>query len=183
MWLIGLLGFLAYSLYLFVNSWGSSYLTVELGLSLAMSGVLVAVFPAIGVVSRTSSGLLSDRVFDGRRQPVVLGSFVVAAPLVLVFTRFQSLPLLVALLLLTGFAVQLTLGLSFTYVQEVVNSRVAATAVALQTSVGLAGAFLAPIAGGVIIDLAGFDTAFLLAGMLAICGIAVAWRAPEPGYS
>ncbi|MDT3437603.1 MFS transporter [Haloarcula sp. 1CSR25-25] len=182
-WIVGLLGFLGYSLYLFVNSWGSSYLTTELGLLLAVSGVLVAVFPAIGVISRISSGLLSDRVFGGRRQPVVLGSFAAAAPLVLVFTRFRSLPLLVALLLLTGFAVQLTLGLSFTYVREVVDSRVAATAIAFQTSVGLAGAFLAPIAGGVVVDLAGFDTAFLFAGLLGICGIAVAWCAPEPGHS
>ncbi|MBX0325260.1 MFS transporter [Halomicroarcula sp. F13] len=180
-WTVGLLGFLGYSLYLFVNSWGSSYLTAELGLSLAASGLLVAVFPAIGVVSRISSGLLSDRIFGGRRQPIVLGSFGVAAPLVLVFTRFRSLPLLIGLLVLTGFAVQLTLGLSFTYVREVVDSRVAATAVAFQTSVGLTGAFLAPIAGGVIVDIAGFDTAFLLAGVLAICGIAVAWVAPEPG--
>ncbi|ADJ17104.1 MFS transporter [Halalkalicoccus jeotgali] len=179
-WSIGLLGFLGYALYLFVNSWGSSYLTVELGFSLAISGLLVALFPAIGVVSRISSGLISDRVFGGRRQPIVLGSFGVAAPLVLVFTRFRSLPLLVALLLLTGFAVQLTLGLSFTYVREVVDPRVAATAVAFQTSIGLAGAFLAPIAGGVIVDVAGFDTAFVLAGILALCGIVVAWRAPEP---
>nr|WP_275040180.1 MFS transporter [Natrinema pellirubrum] len=122
-WSVGLLGLLGYSLYLFVNSWGSSYLTTELGLALAVSGLLVAVFPAIGVVSRISSGLLSDRVFDGRRQPVVFGSFAAAAPLVLIFTRFRSLPLLVALLLLTGFAVQLTLGLSFTYVREAVDSR------------------------------------------------------------
>jgi sugar phosphate permease len=182
-WSVGLLGFLGYSLYLFVNSWGASYLTTELGLSLAVSGLLVAVFPAIGVVSRISSGLLSDRVFGGRRQPIVFVSFAVSAPLVLLFTQFRSLPLLVTFLLLTGFAVQLTLGLSFTYVREVVDSRVAATAVAFQTSVGLAGAFLAPIAGGVIVDRAGFDTAFLLAGGLAICGIVVAWRAPEPGYS
>ncbi|WP_255198696.1 MFS transporter [Halorarius litoreus] len=182
-WSVGLLGFLSYSLYLFVNSWGASYLTTELGLSLAVSGLLVAVFPAIGVVSRISSGLLSDRVFRGRRQPIVLGSFGVAAPLVLVFTRFRSLPLLVALLLLTGFAVQLTLGVLFTYAREVVDSQVAATAVAFQTSVGLAGAFLAPIVGGVVINLAGFDSAFLLAGFIAVFGIAAAWRAPEPGYS
>lgn len=144
-----------------------------------MSGLLVAVFPTIRVVSRIGSGLLSARVFGGRRQPIVLGSFAVAAPLVLVFTRFRSLPLLVVLLLLTGFAVQLTLSLSFTYVSEVVDSRVAATAVAFQTSIGLTGAFLAPIAGGIVVDQAGFDTAFLLAGILAIFAIAVAWVALE----
>lgn len=141
-WLVGILGFLGYALYLFVNSWGASYLTEKFGLSLALSGLLVAVFPAIGVVARISSGVLSDRIFNGRRQPVLLGSFSMAAPLILGFTVFQSIPLLVALLLSTGFAIQLTLGLSFTYIREVVDPQVAATAVAFQTSIGLAGAFV-----------------------------------------
>jgi MFS family permease len=112
---------------------------------------------------------------------LVLGSFLVAAPLLLAFTAVRSLALLVAFLLVTGFALQLTLGLSFTYVRELVDERVAATAVAFQTSVGLAGAFIAPIAGGIVIDGAGYRVAFLLAGLLAVGGIALAWGAPEPG--
>jgi len=179
-WLAGTLGFLSYALYLFVNSWGSSYLTDEIELSLALSGAIVAVFPAVGVLSRAASGLLSDRVFGGRRQPVLLGSFAVAAPLVLVFTRLGSVPVLVATLLCAGFAIQLTLGLSFTYVRELVEDNVAATAVAFQTSVGLAGAFVSPIAGGAVVDAADFDVAFLLAGTLAVVGVVLAWRAPEP---
>lgn len=182
-WLIGLLGFLGYSLYLFVNSWGSSYLTEVIGLSLATSGLLVAVFPAIGAVSRVSSGLLSDQLFGGRRRPVILGSFGVATPLLLVFIQFRSVPVLVAALLAAGYSIQLTLGLSFAYVREVVETRVAATAVAFQTSIGLAGAFLAPIAGGAVVDLAGFDTAFLVASLLGGCGVVIAWYAPEPGAS
>ena len=179
-WTVGVLGFLSYALYLFVNSWGSSYLTGEVGLSLAASGLIVAVFPGVGVVSRVSSGLLSDRVFDGRRAPVFLASFAVAAPLLLVFTRLDSVPLLVCVLFCAGFAIQLTLGLSFTYVREVVEANVAATAVAFQTSVGLAGAFVSPIAGGAVVDAAGFAVAFLLAGALAVTGVALAWRLPDP---
>jgi len=179
-WLVGLLGFLGYSLYLFVNSWGASYLTEEVGLSLAASGLLIAVFPAVGVVSRISSGLLSDRVFGGRRRPVVLGSFVVATPLLLAFVQLRAIPVLVVALLAAGFTIQLTLGLSFTYVREVVETRVAATAVAFHTSVGLAGAFLAPIVGGAVVDLAGFSVAFLLATLLGGFGIVIAWHAPEP---
>ena len=179
-WVVGALGFLSYALYLFVNSWGSSYLTGEIGLSLAASGVIVAVFPGVGAVSRVSSGLLSDRVFGGRRGPVFLGSFGLAVPLVLVFTRLASVPVLVAVLFCTGFAIQLTLGLSFTYVREVVDANVAATAVAFQTSVGLAGAFLSPIAGGALVDAAGFDVSFLVAGALAVAGTVLAWLAPEP---
>jgi predicted MFS family arabinose efflux permease len=179
-WLLGALGFLSYALYLFVNSWGSSYLTQELALSLATSGLVVALFPGVGLLSRVSSGLLSDRVFGGRRRPVVLGAFALAAPLLLGFTRLGAVALVVVALLLSGFAIQLTLGLSYTYVREVVEERVAATAVAFQTSVGLAGAFLAPIAGGAVVDAAGFEPAFLLAGGLAVVGALLAWRAPEP---
>lgn len=179
-WLIGALGFLSYALYLFINSWGATYLTRELGVSLAVSGALVAVFPAVGVLSRVTSGLVSDRIFDGRRRPVLIASFAVAAPLVLVFTRLRSVWLLVGVLLLSGFAIQLTLGLSFSYVREVVESHVAATAVAFQTSVGLAGGFLSPIVGGAVVDRAGFDVAFFLVGLLAVAGFVLAWRAPEP---
>lgn len=179
-WLIGGIGFLGYSLYLFVNSWGPSYLTEVVGLSLGLSGLLVALFPAVGILARMSSGALSDRLFGGRRQPVVLGSFFVATPLVVGVTHLQSIAALVAMLLVAGFAIQLTLGLSFTYVRELVDSRVGATAVAFQTSVGLAGAFIAPIAGGAVVDVFGFDTAFLVAGGLAAVGIALAWGAPEP---
>ena len=179
-WIVGGLGFLGYSLYLFVNSWGSSYLTEEVGLSLGLSGLLVALFPAVGVLARMSSGALSDQLFGGRRQPVVLGSFFVAAPLVIGFTHLQSIAVLMAILLVAGFAVQLMLGLSFTYVRELVDPRVAATAVAFQTSVGLAGAFLAPIAGGAVVDAGGFDSAFLLAGSLAALGVVLAYLAPEP---
>jgi len=180
-WTIGLLGFLGYSLYLFVNSWAPSYLTDVVGLSLAGSGLLVAAFPAVGVLARVSSGVLSDRVFGGRRRPVVLGSFVVAAPLVASVVVTRSVVVLLPVLLVAGFAVQLTLGLSFAYVRELVDPRVAATAVAFQTSVGLAGAFAAPIVGGAVIERAGYTAAFLAAGALGVLGVLLAWQAPEPG--
>ena len=179
-WLVGSLGFLGYSIYLFVNSWAPSYLVETQGLSLGVSGLLVAVFPAVGILSRVSSGLVSDRLFDGRRRPVVVASFVVATPLVLGFAVVDSVAVLVAVLLVAGFAIQLTLGLSFAYVRELVASRVGATAVAFQTSVALAGAFVAPIAGGALIETWGYVAAFTAAGVLAALGVVLAWRAPEP---
>ena len=143
--------------------------------------ILAAVFPAVGVLSRISGGVLSDTLFDGRRRPVVLVSFVVAAPVVGGFTLLASLPLVVGALLVAGFAVQLCLGLVFAYVRELVEPAVAATAVAFLTSVGLAGASLAPIAAGWLISATGYDTAFVVAGVLGAVGAALAWRAPEPG--
>ncbi|WP_336036999.1 MFS transporter [Halobacterium yunchengense] len=179
-WLAGLLGFLAYALYLFVNSWAPSYLTDEVGLALGVSGVLVAVFPAVGVGSRVAGGVLSDRLFEGRRRPVLLGSFVATAPCLFALAALRVIPVLVAALLVAGFAVQLTLGLAFAYVRELVEPRVAATAVAFLTAVGLAGAFVAPIAGGALVAAFGYEPAFLLAGALSVVGVAAAWVLPEP---
>ncbi|MFB6071504.1 MAG: MFS transporter [Halobacterium sp.] len=177
-WLVGSLGFLAYSLYLFVNSWAPSYLTDEVGLSLAFSGLLVAVFPAVGVLSRIGGGLLSDRLFGGRRRPVLVGSFLVSVPFLAAFAFVHSVAVLVVALLATGFAIQLTLGLSFAYVRELVAPRVAATAVAFQTSVGLAGAFLSPIAGGALVEATSYETAFLAYAGLGVVGVAAALAAP-----
>lgn len=179
-WTVGGLGFLGYALYLFVNSWAPSYLTEELALSLAVSGAVTALFPAVGVLSRVTGGLLSDRLFDGRRRPVVLLSFLVTTPVVTGFTLIRTVPVVVAALIVAGFAVQLCLGLVFAYVRELVAPEVAATAVAFLTSVGLAGAFVAPIAAGALIGARGYATAFAVAGALGLVGVALAWAAPEP---
>lgn len=179
-WLVAGLGFLGYSLYLAVNTWAPSFLAEEVGMSLAASGLLAALFPAVGVVARISGGALSDFLFDGRRRPVVLLSFVVTTPFVASFALSRSVVVLVAALVGAGFAIQLTLGLSFAYVRELVSGRVAATAVAFQTSVGLGGAFVAPIAAGWLIDATGYRTTFLLAAALSVAGVGLAWVAPEP---
>jgi len=178
-WTLSGMCFLAFAIYLFINSWLPSYLTAELGVSLAVAGLLTALFPAVGVVSRTSSGVLSDRLFDGRRRPVALLAFALAAPVVGAFVVVTNLALVVALVVAAGFAVQLAIGLLFSYVTEVVEPDVRATAVSLLTSVGLLGAFVAPVAAGVIIDRAGYQTAFALAFVVALVGVALAWRAPE----
>lgn len=179
-WLVAGLGFLAYSLYLAINTWAPSFLTEEVGMSLAAAGLLTALFPAVGVLARISGGALSDFFFGGHRRPVVLLSFVVATPFVAGFALARTVAVLVVALLGAGFAIQLTLGLSFAYVRELVSGRVAATAVAFQTSVGLGGAFLAPIVSGWLIDATGYRTTFLLAAALSVAGIGLAWVAPEP---
>lgn len=178
-WKLSTLCFLGFSLYLFLNTWLPSYLADGLGLSLAASGLLTAVFPAVGIVARSASGAVSDRLFGGRRRPVILGAFIVAAPAVVGFVWAGGLPSVIALLLVAGIAVQLTIGLLFTYIAEVVDPTVRATAIALMTSVGLFGAFAAPLAAGVLIEWAGYRPAFLAAGAVAVVGVVLAWRTPE----
>ena len=178
-WLLSTLCFLAFSLYLFLNSWLPSYLSEGLGLPLAASGLLSALFPAVGIVARAGSGALSDRLFGGLRRPVVVGAFLVAAPGVAGFVFASGVPAIIALLVIVGYAVQTTLGLLYTYIAEVVDPAVRSTAVALMTSMGLLGAFSAPLVAGVIIETAGYAPAFLVAGAVGVVGIFVAWLTPE----
>jgi MFS family permease len=82
-----------------------------------------------------------------------------------------------------GVGVQLAIGLLFSYVTEVVASEVRTTALSLLTAAGLAGAGIAPVVAGGLIERVGYQPTFLLAGVLGAVGIAVAWRAPESAVS
>jgi len=179
-WHVSALAFLAYALYLFVNSWMPTYLTEGLGVSLAASGALTGVFALVGVLSRVSGGALSDRLFGTRRRPVVLISFVAATPLVAALGVVEFLPVLVVALLGAGFFVQFTLGLSLAYARELVAEGVATTAIAVATAVSLAGAFVSPIAAAAIFERTGsFAPTFYYAVALAVLGVALSWFAPE----
>ena len=178
-WSLATLCLLAFSLYLFLNTWLPSYLADELRLSLAVSGLVAALFPAVGIVARTLSGVVSDRLFGGRRRPVVVGAFVVAAPSVGAFVFAPALAAVVGLLVVAGFAIQVTIALLFTYVSECVDPAVRTTAVALLTSVGLVGAFGGPLVAGVIIQRAGYEAAFLAATVVAVAGVLLALSTPE----
>lgn len=182
LWAVSGMGLAAFALYLFLNSWLPTFLAERLLLTEATAGLLTALFPAVGVVARTGGGVVSDRVFAGRRRPVAVLSFAVAAPVVVGLLFVDAVGPAVALLVTAGAAIQLAIGLLFSYVREVVDESVAATAVSVLTGVGLIGAFLAPIAAGALIEATGtFEAAFLAAGSVALLGVVLALSTPEPG--
>ena len=175
------MGFVAYSAYVFFNSWMPTYLTEELGLSLAASGLLVAVFPAIGVLSRSGSGFISDRFLSQRRRPIVSVAFAATLPLVGVIALTELTPLVAGALLLAGLFIQLGIGILFTYVQELVEPTVTATALAALTTMSSFGSFSAPVIAGYLIEstrtyFAAFGYAALVVGL----GVVLAYYSPEP---
>jgi sugar phosphate permease len=179
-WTICAMSFAAYSLYLFFNSWMPTYLNTEFDVGLVTSGVFTAVFPAIGILGRGSSGFISDRVFNGRRRPVAIGTFALTVPIVTVIASLRTALLLVAFMILAGFFVQLAIGLFYTYVQETVEDNVTGTALALFGLISFIGAFTAPAIAGVLIERTGaYLAAFGYAGLLAVIGVALAWIAPR----
>lgn len=177
----GCAAFAAYSLYLFLNSWLPTYLTTEVGIARSTAGLLTAAFPAMGVLSRAGGGVVSDRVFGGRRVPVLRLSFLTATPAVVGLWLVPRPAVLVALLVVAGFVIQLTFGVVYSYVRERVDESVSGSALAALTTAGIAGAFSAPLVAGALLGATGtFAAAFGYATLLGVLGTVAAWAAPEP---
>ena len=178
------MSFAAYSCYLFLNSWLPSYLAREFALSTGVSGLLTAVFPAMGVLSRAGGGLLSDRLLGRRRLPVLRAAFLVSLPLVVLIALTRVLAVIVAALVVAGFVIQLTFGVVYSYVQEVVETQQTGTALAFLTTAGISGAFSAPLVAGALIEAT--DTyllAFAYAAVLTGLGLSISLFAPESDSS
>jgi len=122
-----------------MNSWMPTYLGNEFALSAGLSGLLTAAFPAMGVLSRAGGGLISDRLLGQRRVPLLQASFLVSVPLVVLIGWTRHLAVIVAALVAAGFVIQLTFGVVYSYVQEVVETSISGTALAFVTSAGISG--------------------------------------------
>lgn len=183
-WSVAGMAFLGYSLYALITSWMPSYLADQLDLSLASGGVFAALFPAIGIVARGGSGALSDRLFGHRRRPVTLVSFAVALPAVGLILVSEIVAVVAIALVISGFFIQLGIGLFYAQAREIAEPRVAATSVAFTTSMATFGGFTAPLAAGLLIGYTGgYTSAFLYAALAGVFGLVLAWSTPEPDVS
>jgi len=182
LWRVAAMAFAAYSLLLFFTGWMPTYLAATYDLSLAASGLSVALFPAVGVLSRAGGGLVSDRLLGRRRRPVALVTFVAATPLVVAVALVRSPWAALLFLALAGFFVQVGVGLFFTYGSEFVPANVGGAALAFLNTTGILGSFTAPIVTGALIEWSGsYLPAFAYAAVLAAFGVGVALSTPEPG--
>lgn len=174
------MAFAAYSLYLFMNSWMPTYLTENFAISLALSGLLSALFPAVGIVSRASGGYVSDRLLGQRRIPILRVSFLVTLPATALIAHTTSVRFIAVLLIVAGFVIQLTFGIVYSYVQESVAAGISGTALSVLGTAGISGAFTAPLIAGALISVTdAYVTAFAYALGIAVLGLGLAWAAPE----
>jgi len=71
-WLLALASALMYVPRYAINHWGVVYLQIEKSYSLVEAGVVVSLFPLVGIVGTLCSGWISDRFFAARRAPLTL---------------------------------------------------------------------------------------------------------------
>ena len=167
--LVALSGFCAYSLYLFLNSWMPTYATEVLTLSLAGAGAVTALVPVVGVVARPTGGYLSDHI-GYRRRPVIAGSLLTTLTLFLAIPIAGNVFAYAGLLLLAGFALQLSTGIYYVFTQELAVAGTEGTSLTVLTTVSFTGSLVSPVVGGWLVGVTSWTTTFAIYAVLGFIG-------------
>ncbi|MFC6992266.1 MFS transporter [Haladaptatus sp. GCM10025707] len=175
---IALSSFCAYSLFVFLNSWMPTYATEVVGVDIAVAGALTALVPAMGLVARPGGGWLSDRL-GGRRRPVIVAAFLLVVPALVGAGLSTSVVGFAAALLLAGIGSQLGTGVFYVFVEEVAPTESAGTSLSVLMTLSITGSLVAPVAAGWLVETLSWTTAFVVAGLVAACGIAAVARLPK----
>lgn len=133
------------------------YLTKVLLLPVVAAGGLLALAETAGAVARPISGLVSDRLFDGRRKPVFLffGAVSTVMCLVLALAGPQLGWLLPPAVFLLGIGTVGFGGIYLTLLSELGGRGGAAKAAGVGSTIAMGGSILGPPSFGHIVDISG----------------------------
>lgn len=165
--LLSLSAFCVNALYLFLNSWMPTYANEVLSISLANAGAVTALVPLVGVVARPGGGLLSDYI--NRRRPVIVTSLLATLLLFLLIPRTGVASTYGLLLLVAGFAIQLSVGVFYVYTKELAEPDVEGTSLTVLVMISFTGSLSSPIVGGLLVEAVSWEFAF---GAFAAVGFA-----------
>ncbi len=106
-WVIGLSSAFLYVARYAINNWGVLFLQLEKGASLEEAGLVVSLFPIVGILGTLLAGSLSDRFFQSRRAPVscVYGLLLIASLVLLLYAPAGHTWMIYAGMAGAGFAV------------------------------------------------------------------------------
>ena len=139
------------------------YLNEALGYPLIMSGSFLAILLIGAAVGRIFWGLLSDRMFQGKRKPVLLIISALAFASVAVLAYWsKGWPdwLLMITVIVIGMSSVGWTAIGFLTVSEISDKDNTASAVGLASTIGLSGAFISPIIFGIMSDYFSYSAAW-----------------------
>ena len=185
----GIRALLLYSVILSVGQWFyltylMLYLTENLHLSIVVGANLLATGQTFGAGGRVLWGLVSDRLFDGRRRPVLflVGGFALVMSILCSLLSAQT-PLWVITLsvIFLGLTFQGSNGLTHTLASELAGSQMAGLAVGITNSCGFIGVMTLTPLFGFLIDWSGSYAVgwIAVASMLLVAILALPWIKEE----
>jgi MFS transporter, ACS family, hexuronate transporter len=154
----------------------------RLDLSVIAAGGLLALVQAGGTGSRLAWGIISDRVFGGRRRPCVIINSVIGGATYLVFASAVALPLpaIGAIAFVAGAGAFGWVGLFLALAAEVGGPRYAGLLTGVAVSFAWSGVLLGPPLFGALLQATGsYGVPWLVLALLAF-GAAVALAAIPP---
>jgi sugar phosphate permease len=146
--------------YFFMNNvlygmltWIPSYLVAERGYDFIKMGFVASAPSVGGLIGALCGGLISDKVFNGRRKPtMLLTALFTAVMFVAVLTVPQNTALVVGSLVLTGFFLNVGWPMFTAYAMGLTTTNTYPFAISIINSGGNLGGFFAPIIVGMLLD-------------------------------
>jgi MFS transporter, ACS family, hexuronate transporter len=145
------------------------YLNEKLGISLLAAGSFYTLLMASGALGRIIWGIVSDRLFGGRRKPVlmIISMLVTAGASILAFwSATWPRHLLIPVIVMMGLSSVGWNAISSVLATEISGDHQTATSVGLSSTIGWLGIFLGPIGFGTLLDHSGYFFAWI---SLAFC--------------
>ena len=153
-WVLCLASALTYVTRYAINSWGVLYLQEERGFSLPAAGTLLMISTIAGIIGAISFGMISDKVFNGRRPPAnLLFGIIELLGLCLVFFGPTNMPVLVTGMLLFGMGMTgMVTSLGGLFAVDIAPKRVAGAAMGVIGIFSYIGAGIQEQVSGLLIE-------------------------------
>jgi len=145
------------------------YLNKSLGFAVVAAGGLLAMAETAGAVARPISGMVSDRMFGGRRKPVFI-FFAASASVTCLLLGLMGANLswgIYPIIFILGIGAIGFGGVYLTLLSELGGRGGAAKAAGFGASIGVGGSILGPPVFGYIVDASGYGIAWLSQALMA----------------
>jgi len=181
--LLGVLGTAFSAIQLCVSTYLVLFLNEVLLLPVVIAGTYLTVAAVGGAAGRIIWGIISDRIFGGRRKPVLaIIGLITAAMAILVAFLATAIPLwlLYIMVAVFGFAALGWNGIHITFLAELAGQEQAATAVGFGLAFTCLGVlFGAPLFGYIVDVTQSYTLAWVIFGIIAAIGSTLVLRVPE----
>ncbi|TLZ52454.1 MAG: MFS transporter [Methanobacteriota archaeon] len=178
LWKVGLVFAASYASYIFYSSWATTYMNRTGIASPVLVGVLAAMIPAAGILSRPAGGFLAEGRFgrDKRVVPAIAFGLLFASSVAIPFLGAAGIPLLVA----CGFLAQFPFSVYYLFSTQILPLKFQGTAYAFNNTVSILGGAVSPAFAGYLVDVTGsFVAAFIMIAASALVGLGLLFAIRE----
>ena len=157
------------------------YINEMLGYSLTAAGSLFAIVMISGTVGRIFWGVVSDRLFNGRRKPILMTICGLAALSITILALCKKtcpqwflLPIIVVI----GLSTLGWNGIAMVMVTEVSSDKKTATSVGFASTISWSGLFLGPVTFGRVTDSFGYFYGWMFLVVLCLFSVIFSFFVP-----